>query len=230
MRLSTEPDRDDDRSVEVLHAAFDAGVTLLDTADAYCLDERDIGHNERLIARALSTWPGDRSRITIATKGGMTRPEGRWEPDGRAKHLRAACERSCRALGVDRIALYQLHAPDPRTPLSTSVRALAALKRDGLIAGIGLCNVTVGQIEEARRITEIDSVQVELSVWNDAAILSGVARIASRTACGCSPTVRSAGGVRTRARRIIRCCSASPPLTACRRSISRSPGSMTSRT
>src|SRR5262245_58141044 len=84
MRLSTDPARDDDRSVEVLHAAFNAGVTLLDTADAYCLDDRDIGHNERLIARALSTWPGDRSRITIATKGGMTRPEGRWEPDGRA--------------------------------------------------------------------------------------------------------------------------------------------------
>jgi aryl-alcohol dehydrogenase-like predicted oxidoreductase/histidinol phosphatase-like enzyme/predicted kinase len=174
MRLSTEPDRNDDRSVAVLHAAFDAGVTLLDTADAYCLDEREVGHNERLIARALSTWPGDRSRITIATKGGMTRPEGRWEPDGRAKHLRMACERSCRALCVERIALYQLHAPDPRTPLSTSVRALAGLKRDGLIAAVGLANVTVGQIEEARRITEIASVQVELSVWNDASLLSGV--------------------------------------------------------
>src|SRR6185436_10671956 len=135
MRLSTDPDRNDDRSIAVLHAAFDAGVTLLDTADAYCLDESDLGHNERLIARALSTWSGDRSRITIATKGGMTRPESRWEPDGRATHLRAACERSCRALGVDRIALYQLHAPDPRTPLQTSIRALAALKRDGLVAG-----------------------------------------------------------------------------------------------
>jgi aryl-alcohol dehydrogenase-like predicted oxidoreductase/histidinol phosphatase-like enzyme/predicted kinase len=175
MRLSIDPDRDDDRSVEVLHAALDAGVTLLDTADAYCLDDRDIGHNERLIARALSAWRGHRSRITIATKGGMTRPEGRWEPDGRAKHLRAACERSRQALGIDRIALHQLHVPDPRTPLSTSVRALAALKAEGLVAGIGLCNVTVGQIEEARRITEIASVQVELSVWNDAAILSGVA-------------------------------------------------------
>jgi aryl-alcohol dehydrogenase-like predicted oxidoreductase/histidinol phosphatase-like enzyme/predicted kinase len=174
MRLSTDPDRNDDRAVDVLHAAFDAGVTMLDTADAYCLDESDIGHNERLIARALSTWPGDRTRITVATKGGMTRPEGRWEPDGRARHLRAACERSCRALGTDRIALYQLHAPDPRTPLSTSVKALAALKRDGLIAGIGLSNVTVGQIEEARQITEIAAIQVELSVWNDASILSGV--------------------------------------------------------
>jgi aryl-alcohol dehydrogenase-like predicted oxidoreductase/histidinol phosphatase-like enzyme/predicted kinase len=175
MRLSTDPDRDDDRSLEVLHTAFDAGVTLLDTADAYCLDDRDLGHNERLIARAISSWPGDRSRIIVATKGGMIRPEGRWELDCRAKHLRAACERSCRALGVDRIALYQLHAPDPRTPLSTSVRALDALKRNGLVDRIGLCNVTVGQIEEARRITEISAIQVELSVWNDAAILSGVA-------------------------------------------------------
>ena len=188
------PIADDDRSVEVLHAAFDAGVTLLDTADAYCLDERDIGHNERLIARALSTWPGDRSRITVATKGGMTRPEGRWEPDGRAKHLRTACERSCDALGVDRIALYQLHAPDPRTPLSTSVRALAGLKRDGLIAAIGLSNVTVGQIEEARRITEIASIQVELSVWNDASILSGVVAycIAHRLRAARLPSARRA--------------------------------------
>ncbi len=174
MRLSTAPDRDDDRSVTVLHAAFDAGVTLLDTADAYCLDDADTGHNERLIARALAGWTGDRDRIVVATKGGLTRPDGRWEPDGRAKHLRAACEASCRALGLDRLSLYQLHAPDPRTPLSTSVKALAALKRDGLVERIGLSNVTVGQIEEARRITEIDSVQVELSVWNDAALLSGV--------------------------------------------------------
>lgn len=174
MRLSTDPDRQDHRSIGLLHAAFDAGVKFLDTADAYCVDDGDIGHNERLIARALSTWPGDRSRITVATKGGMTRPEGRWEPDGRARHLRAACERSRQALGVDRIALYQLHAPDPRTPLSTSVRALAALQREHLIDGIGLSNVTVGQIEEARHITEIAAVQIELSVWNDASILGGV--------------------------------------------------------
>lgn len=175
MRLSTDPDREDDRSIAALHAAFGAGVTLLDTADAYARYERDIGHNERLIARAIATWTGDRSTITVATKGGLTRPEGRWEPDGRARHLRAACEASCRALGVNRIALYQLHAPDPRTPLSTSIRALAALKREGLIERIGLCNVTVGQIEEARRITDVDAIQAELSVWNDSAILAGVA-------------------------------------------------------
>lgn len=174
MRLSTAPERDDNRSVAVLHAAFDEGATLFDTADAYCTSEDDAGHNERLIARALSTWTGDRSRIVVATKGGMTRPDGRWEPDGRARHLRAACEASCRALGVDRISLYQLHVPDPRTPLATSIKALSALKRDGLIERIGLCNVTVGQIEEASRLADIDSIQIELSVWNDAAILGGV--------------------------------------------------------
>jgi aryl-alcohol dehydrogenase-like predicted oxidoreductase/predicted kinase/histidinol phosphatase-like enzyme len=174
MRLSTVPDRDDERGIAVLHAAFDAGVTLLDTADAYCLDHSDIGHNERLIARARDSWPGDRSHVRIATKGGLTRPDGRWAADGRARHLTSACPASRLALGVARIDLYQLHAPDPRIPLATSVRALHALKRDGLVEAIGLCNVTVGQIEEARQITEIASVQVELSVWQDAAVLGGV--------------------------------------------------------
>ncbi len=175
MRLSTETDRDDDRSIAVLHAALDAGVTLLDTADAYCWDDSERGHNERLIARALASWSGDRSRITIATKGGLTRPQGRWEPDGRARHLLAACEASCRALDVARIDLYQLHVVDGGTPFAASVRALATLKRNGLIAKIGLCNVTLGQIEEARRIADIDAVQVEASVWHDSAFLSGVA-------------------------------------------------------
>ena len=176
MRLSTAPDRDETTAIAVIHAALDAGVTFLDAADAYCWTDADRGHNERLIARALSTWHGDRSTIRVATKGGMTRPDGRWVPDGRAKHLAAAAEASCRALDVPRIELYQLHAPDPRVPLSTSVRALASLKRQGLIAAIGLCNVTVSQIEEARRIVELDSVQVEASLWRDQHFLSGVVR------------------------------------------------------
>ena len=176
MRLSTEPNRDETTALAVLHAALDAGVTLLDTADAYCWDDAERGHNERLIARALHNWHGDRSAIVVATKGGMTRPDGRWVPDGRAKHLAVACEDSCRALGVQHIDLYQLHAPDPRVPFARSVRALASLKRAGLINRIGLCNVSVGQIEEARRIVEIDSVQVEASLWNDQHFLSGVVR------------------------------------------------------
>jgi aryl-alcohol dehydrogenase-like predicted oxidoreductase len=174
MRLSTERDRDEVRGIAVLHAALDAGVTFFDTADAYCWDESETGHNERLIARALAMWTGDRTQVVVATKGGLTRPDGRWAANGRAVHLRAACEASLRALDVSRIALYQLHAVDPRTPLATSVRALAALQHDRLVDRIGLCNVTVGQIEDARQIADITSVQVELSFWNDDNFLSGV--------------------------------------------------------
>src|SRR5687767_9009713 len=174
MRLSTRPDRDEQRAIAVLHAALDAGVDFLDTADAYCRDDTDIGHNERLIGRALSAWRGDATAIRVATKGGLTRPDGRWVPDGRAATLAAACRASLRALGVEHIALYQLHAVDPRVPLSTSVRALASLKREGLIESIGLCNVTVGQLEEARTIVEIASVQVEVSLWRDDAVLAGM--------------------------------------------------------
>ncbi len=175
MRLSTARDRDDDRGVAVIRAALDAGVTLLDTAPTYAHDEADLGHNERLIARALAEWTGDRSRITVATKGGMRRPKGAWMPDGRAKHLRESCEASRRALGVDTIDLYQLHVVDPKTPIETSVRALARLHDDGLIRTIGLCNVTVSQIETARAIAPIASVQVSLSPLDDENLRNGVA-------------------------------------------------------
>jgi aryl-alcohol dehydrogenase-like predicted oxidoreductase/histidinol phosphatase-like enzyme len=201
MRLSTERQRNDARSVALLHAAFDAGVTLLDTADAYCWDATEIGHNERLIARAISTWSGERSRIRIATKGGLTRPQGGWLPDGRARHLTAACDASRRALGVERIHLYQLHAPDPRVSLTTSVRALDALKRDAHIESIGLCNVNVGQIEEARRITEIAAVQVELSVWKDDNILNGVCEYCIANGITLL-AYRSLGGVQRRKRTV----------------------------
>jgi aryl-alcohol dehydrogenase-like predicted oxidoreductase/histidinol phosphatase-like enzyme len=174
MRLSTEGDRDEARAVVVLHAAFDAGVTLVDTADAYCRDESDVGHNERLIAHALSSWKGDRASLRVVTKGGLVRAGGRWAPDGRARHLAAACAASRRALGGNRLFLYLLHAPDPRTPLATSVRALAGLRRDGLVEHVGLSNVTVAQIDEARRIVEVAAVEVELSVFSPDHLRSGV--------------------------------------------------------
>jgi aryl-alcohol dehydrogenase-like predicted oxidoreductase/histidinol phosphatase-like enzyme len=175
MRLSTLAERDDERSIAVIRAALDAGATLLDTADSYCLDDRDVGHNERLVARALDGWSGDRARITVATKGGMRRPKGAWVPDGRAKHLRDACDASRRALGVDTIDLYQLHVVDPRTPLETSVRALARLREEGKIRDVGLCNVTVHQIQSAQSIVKIASVQVSLSPFDDESLRNGVA-------------------------------------------------------
>ena len=175
MRLSTVAERDDARSVDVIHAALDAGATILDTADTYCRDDSEIGHNERLIASALRGWSGDRSRVQVATKGGMKRPKGAWIADGKAKHLRAACEASLRALGVDAIDLYQLHVVDPRTPFETSVRALAALRDEGKVKQIGLCNVTVTQIKAARTMTEIASVQVSVSPFDDDNLRNGVA-------------------------------------------------------
>ena len=174
MRLSTEADRDDTRGVAVIRAALDAGVTLLDTADAYCRDDRDTGHNERLVARALAEWPGERARVTVATKGGMRRPNGAWVPDGRAKHLREACEASRRALGVETIDLYQLHVVDPKTPIETSVRALARLQQEGTIRDIGLCNVTVSEIRTAQSIVTVAAVQVSLSPFDDDNLRNGV--------------------------------------------------------
>jgi aryl-alcohol dehydrogenase-like predicted oxidoreductase len=175
MRLSTAADRNDERAISVIHAALDAGATVLDTSDAYCLDETETGHNERLIAQALASWSGDRSRVVVATKGGLRRPGGKWVNDAKAKSLRAACDASRCALGVDVIDLYQLHAVDPKTPFETSVRALAALEDDGWIRRIGLCNVTVTQIEAARQIAEISTVQVSLSPLDDENLRNGVA-------------------------------------------------------
>lgn len=174
MRLSTEGDRDQARAVLVLHAALETGVRFFDTADVYCRDDGDIGHNERLLRSALGAWTGDLAGVVVATKGGLRRPGGRWVADGRAKHVAAACENSRRALGVKRIDLYQLHAPDPRVPLATSVRALASLQHEGKIAGIGLSNVSLHQLEEARRIAEIAAVQIELHPFREEGFRGGV--------------------------------------------------------
>ncbi len=173
MRLSTDPARDEERSLRVLRAALEDGVTLLDTADAYAWEERERGHNERLIARALSSFEG-RARVTIATKGGLVRLDGRWVHDGRARHLRAACEASLTALGVDRIDLYQLHAPDPRTPFATSMRALLRLRDEGLVREVGVCNINARQLREAQDIVPLRSVQIALSPFDDLSFRSGV--------------------------------------------------------
>ncbi|MEZ4470557.1 MAG: aldo/keto reductase [bacterium] len=163
MRLSTEGRPDDAAAIRTLHAAFDAGLGWLDTASVYALDEADVGHGEDLVRRALAAWPGDREDVIVATKGGLRRQGTRWLPDGRPESLRAACEASLRALGVERIDLYQLHAVDGRVPLAESVDALAELRRAGLVRHLGLCNVTAEQIGEACGRAPFVSVQNPLS-------------------------------------------------------------------
>jgi aryl-alcohol dehydrogenase-like predicted oxidoreductase len=174
MHLSLEERPPELESLRVLHAVFDAGVTLVDTADVYCLDQHDIGHNERLVASALRSWSGRRDEIVVATKGGLVRPAGRWETDGRPAQLRAACERSLSALGVDRIDLYQLHAPDPKVPFEESVGALAALREEGKVRWVGLSNVSVEQIERARAIVPVVTVQNRLNPFFREALTGGV--------------------------------------------------------
>ena len=161
MSLAGRPD--EARAIRTIHAALDAGVTLIDTADAYCRDESDFGHGERLVAKALAAWPGDRDRVLVATKGGHTREGGEWQLDGRPEHLRQACEASLRALGVEAIGLYQLHRPDPKVPFAESVGALAELKEAGKVRLVGLSNVSVDQIRQARQLVQVASVQNEFS-------------------------------------------------------------------
>jgi aryl-alcohol dehydrogenase-like predicted oxidoreductase len=174
MPLSTAGRPDSGQAVRVLHAALDAGVTLIDTADVYCLDDSDIGHNERLVAKALAGWSGDRDAIVVATKGGMRRPDGRWERDARPERLREACEASLVALGRTTIDLYQLHAPDPEVPFADSVGALSELREEGKIRWVGLSNVSVDQIREASAIAPVVSVQNRLSPFFREALREGV--------------------------------------------------------
>ena len=164
MPLSIEGRPDEAQAVRTVHAALDAGVTLLDTADAYCLGADEVGHNERLLARALSSWSGDRDAVVVATKGGHTRPpDGSWALDGSREHLRAACEASLTALGVEAIGLYQFHRPDPQVPWAESVGALEELRQEGKVRLVGVSNADPDQIREAAAITSLAAVQNELS-------------------------------------------------------------------
>lgn len=173
MHLSIQDRPPETNALRVLGAVLDAGVTLIDTADAYCLEEGEAGHNERLIARALAAHPG-RDQVVVATKGGVVRTGGRWDTDGRPAHLRAACDRSLRALGVERIALYQLHAPDPAVPFEESVGALGELRQAGKIRWVGLSNVSVDQIRSAEAIVPVTTVQNRLNPFFREALATGV--------------------------------------------------------
>ncbi len=164
MPMSLEDRPAEQQSLRTIHAALDTGVTLIDTADAYCIGADDVGHNERLIAKALSTWSGDPDGILVATKGGHTRPgDGSWQVDGRPEHLIQACEASLKALGTDAIGLYQFHRPDPNVPYAESIGALAQLQAAGKIRLAGVSNASIEQIREAMNILPLASVQNEYS-------------------------------------------------------------------
>ena len=145
------PPADPDAARGLLRRLPELGVNLIDTADSYGPEV-----SEQLIAEALHPYEG----ITVATKGGMERTgPGKWPRNGHPEHLKRACEGSLRRLRVDRIDLYQLHAPDREVPYEESVGALKDLQDEGKIRNIGVSNVDVEQLEQARCIVDVVSVQ-----------------------------------------------------------------------
>jgi aryl-alcohol dehydrogenase-like predicted oxidoreductase len=167
MPMSIEGRPEEDRSIRTIHAALEAGVTFIDTADAYHLNAGEVGHNERLIAKALGTYGGDTSNVLVATKGGHLRPgDGSWTVDGSPEHLRQAVEASLKALGTDVIGLYQFHRPDPKVPYAESIGALKELHDAGKVRLTGISNASIEQIDLAREILgdgNLASVQNQFS-------------------------------------------------------------------
>lgn len=150
-------------AIATIHASLDAGVRLLDTADAYSPTAR-MGHNEELVAEALRSWSGDADEVLVATKGGHVRtPDGGWDVDGRPEHLRDACEASLRRLGIEAIGLYQHHRPDPDVPYPETLGGLATLHEEGKIRLIGISNADPGQIRTAHDSLPLASVQNQFS-------------------------------------------------------------------
>lgn len=162
MPLSIEHRPDERRAIATVHAALDAGVTLIDTADSYHWHAGEEGHNELLVARALAHYGGDTSDVVVATKGGRGRPgDGSWTVTGTPDRLKRAAEASAGRLGVEAIGLYQLHKPDPAVPWADSVGALRDLLDAGTIRAAGISNVTTGQIREAHAILGSGLVSVQ---------------------------------------------------------------------
>jgi aryl-alcohol dehydrogenase-like predicted oxidoreductase len=165
MSIEGRPD-DRARAIATIHAALDAGITLIDTADAYHLHADETGHNEVLIAEALASYGGDVSDVLVATKGGHVRPgDGSWQIDGSPAHLRDAVDGSLKRLGVDAIGLYQLHRPDPSVPYAESVGLLGELLDAGKIRMAGISNANVDRIRLSQEILggRLVSVQNQFS-------------------------------------------------------------------
>ena len=167
MPLSIEGRPDQARAVATIHAALDAGITFIDTADAYTLDADGPGHNELLVAAALASYPGDTSKVLVASKGGLIHHDGpgQWERKGTTEHLMKAARDSRARLGVESIGLYQFHAPDPRVDYRESVTAIRDLLDEGVIRMAGISNASIAQIEIAQEVLggRLVSVQNRLS-------------------------------------------------------------------
>ncbi len=178
MPLSIQGRPDERTAHEVIAAFLEAGGNLIDTANTYCLDDRELGHNERLIAKTLASL--GRRDVVVATKGGLRRPGGRWEVDGDPAWLRRSCEQSVRDLGGEPIALYYLHAVDSQVPFEESLGELVRLKDEGKIRNIGLSNVGAAHLDTALGMTPIAAVQNRCNVYERRDVQEGLVARCSR--------------------------------------------------
>jgi len=179
MPLSLDTRPDEATAIEVIKAFIDGGGNFIDTANVYCIDDNDIGHNEKLIHKALEKL-GKQDKVIVATKGGLTRPKGRWDTNGSPEWLRKSCEKSLKDLNTESIFLYQLHAPDPHVPITESVGELARLKGEGKIQHIGLSNVNTREIMAAMTVAPILSVQNRCNVLEKKSFKTGVVELCEK--------------------------------------------------
>jgi aryl-alcohol dehydrogenase-like predicted oxidoreductase len=155
------------QAIETIHCALSLGITLIDTADAYCLDESEKHHNEKLICKALQQYDGDTSQILTVTKGGLMRPNGDWVPNGKPDYLRQTIQESFQALGGEKpIDLWLYHAPDPNYSIQESLAPAKEAVTQGLIRFVGVSNFSVKQIEQAREVIEIVAVENQYNLWH----------------------------------------------------------------
>jgi aryl-alcohol dehydrogenase-like predicted oxidoreductase len=173
MPLSLANRPNESQALDVINTFIDGGGNFIDSANVYCADDKDVGHNERLIAKALSSRENAQD-VIVASKGGLRRPKGDWKVDASPEWLRASCEKSLQDLNSDSIFLYQLHAPDPDIPLTDSIGELAKLKVEGKIQHIGLSNISVEHIELALSVTHIMSVQNRCNLFERQSFNNGV--------------------------------------------------------
>ncbi|MEZ2300889.1 MAG: aldo/keto reductase [Microcoleus sp.] len=167
MPLSLSGRPTESQAIAVIHRALDLGVTLIDTADSYCQDQSDKHHNEELIAKALQQYTGDIRAVTVATKGGLMRPQGAWTRNGNPHHLRKTIRESFEALGGQKpIDLWQYHAPDPSYTIEEALAPAKEAVAEGIVRFVGVSNFSVEQIKRARDTVEIASVQNQYNPWH----------------------------------------------------------------
>jgi histidinol-phosphate phosphatase family protein len=174
LRLSIQDRPSLDDSIRLIHQALDLGIRILDTADSYCLDNKDFHYGESLAKLAVESWQGPRDEVRIITKVGLVRPNGKWVPKGTAKHIAKSIDQSLESLGTERIFLLQLHVKDSRVPFDETLGTLAKLRDQGKIEHVGLCNVGPAEVRQALRHFPVACIQCELSLLSRKSATDGM--------------------------------------------------------